>query len=126
MRETQAQTEAKIAKLNKLAHESAARDEIFTTALAIRETAILSERIYLPTTDPRIVQSIESMWKSHFAVRNLFKLHVDQQWNKYYRSLDWWQRFKKRKFEWEWKDNQYTILENRAERDVYAIVDGVE
>jgi hypothetical protein len=107
-------------RLNALVKEAAADDRLFTTAYAMRASAVLHEKS-AGASLPEGKKAIESIWNSYFAVRKMFDLHIDQEWSKHLRSLPFWKRMKAKRNEAEWKRVHRIKLETQAEHEVAEI-----
>jgi hypothetical protein len=113
--------ESKTGRLSMLAKDAASDGRTFTAGEAIRTLAMMWSHNKHIHSD--IIGSVETMWHSYYSVRKMYGLHIDQEWDSYYRELPFWQKRRAKKNESKWKSTLRTKLEHEAEIEILSIID---
>lgn len=117
----------KIQRLTTLAREHATGN-IFIVGEAIRHAALLRRKEnakYLGAPQfSQMNEAVADMWKSYYAIANMYSLHVELDFKDYYRSLPWWKKRKARKSRLQYMQNRTEQLSNEAFVLIDSILDG--
>lgn len=121
--------DTKVQQLTALAKEHA-KGNIFVTGEAINAAwairSVENWKFRNSALYPEMEAAVKGMWDSYNAVRQMYSLHLEQDFKAYVRSLPWWQRRKARRNEEQYLINREIQLRNEAEILVTSIVDGID
>lgn len=104
-----------------------AQGNIFVVGEAIKASAHLHTRASWEHTGtpeyPQMKEDIEGIWRSYSHVSQMYYLHLEQEFDKYYRSLPWWRKRRAHREQHQWMAERHTQLKDEADTLVNAILD---